>query len=83
MHTDYHSKRDFYAQNLFEKKTSLPFRYVLILTNKCNLACSFCFQERKNRKDAMKKEDWLKAQDNKKRVEEILDKDNNDRLVAS
>lgn len=60
MHTDYHNKRNFYANDLFSKKTALPFRYVLILTNKCNLACSFCFQERKNRKDAMTTDDWLK-----------------------
>ena len=30
-----------------------------------------------------KKEDWLKAQDNKKRVKEILEKDSKDSLVAS
>jgi hypothetical protein len=46
-HTEYHNQRTKYAEELFDKKNSLPHRYVLILTNKCNLACSFCFQERK------------------------------------
>jgi MoaA/NifB/PqqE/SkfB family radical SAM enzyme len=58
-HTEYHNQRTKYAEELFDKKNSLPHRYVLILTNKCNLACSFCFQERKGRSDAMTTNDWL------------------------
>jgi len=38
---------------------SLPHRYVLVLTNLCNLRCSFCFQARTRRQDAMTKEQWL------------------------
>jgi len=37
----------------------LPHRYVFILTNLCNLRCSFCFQEKDARKDSMKTQDWL------------------------
>lgn len=42
------------------EETSLPHRYVLVLTNLCNLRCSFCFQARTRRSDAMTKDDWLK-----------------------
>ena len=37
----------------------LPHRYVFVLTNLCNLKCSFCFQARKKRPEAMTKSDWL------------------------
>ena len=37
----------------------LPHRYVFVLTNLCNLKCSFCFQARKKRPEAMTKTDWL------------------------
>ena len=37
----------------------LPHRYVFVLTNVCNLECSFCFQRKDARKDSMKTEDWL------------------------
>ena len=37
----------------------VPSRYVFILTNKCNLACSFCFQDRTGLPNAMKTEDWI------------------------
>ena len=41
----------------------MPRRYVFVLTNLCNLACTFCFQERKKRKDRMETEDWIKVID--------------------
>ena len=37
----------------------LPKRYVYVLTNLCNLACDFCFQDRKKQKNAMTKDDWI------------------------
>ena len=33
----------------FEKDNLMPRRYVFVLTNLCNLKCTFCFQERKKR----------------------------------
>ena len=62
---NYQSAEKFYQKNLiyskksFEQKSLLPHRYVFILTNLCNLACTFCFQERKKRPDRMSTEDWL------------------------
>ena len=48
-----YSKKSYLSNNL------LPHRYVFILTNLCNLACTFCFQERKKRKERMSSDDWL------------------------
>tara|TARA_B100000902_G_C27279501_1_gene900850 strand:+ start:538 stop:1629 length:1092 start_codon:yes stop_codon:yes gene_type:complete len=62
---NFSSAQTFYEKNLnysfksFENKNLLPHRYVFILTNLCNLACTFCFQERKKRADRMSTEDWL------------------------
>jgi radical SAM protein with 4Fe4S-binding SPASM domain len=63
---NFYSAQTFYEKNVnysfksFENKNLLPHRYVFILTNLCNLACTFCFQERKKRADRMSTEDWLK-----------------------
>jgi MoaA/NifB/PqqE/SkfB family radical SAM enzyme len=38
-----------YSIESFQKANMLPHRYVLVLTNLCNLRCSFCFQERKKK----------------------------------
>ena len=45
------------------KKNLMPRRYVLVLTNLCNLACTFCFQEREKRPDRMETGDWIKVLD--------------------
>jgi MoaA/NifB/PqqE/SkfB family radical SAM enzyme len=50
-----------YAKMAFEKDNLMPRRYVFVLTNLCNLKCTFCFQERKKREDRMTTEDWLKV----------------------
>ena len=41
----YHEDLVKYADIAFEKD-AFPKRYCFILTNLCNLACNFCFQER-------------------------------------
>ena len=62
---NFNSAQTFYEKNVdyskksFESKSLLPHRYVFILTNLCNLACTFCFQERKKRSDRMSTENWL------------------------
>jgi len=50
-----------YAKTAFEKDNLMPRRYVFVLTNLCNLRCTFCFQERKKRADRMLTNDWLKV----------------------
>jgi len=49
------------AKLAFKKDNLMPRRYVFILTNLCNLKCTFCFQERKKRPDSMTTDDWLKV----------------------
>lgn len=58
----YHEDLVKYANLAFEKD-GFPKRYCFILTNLCNLACSFCFQERKRKSDAMSKDEWIKVID--------------------
>ncbi len=38
----------------------MPKRYVLVLTNLCNLACDFCFQHRTKLKGALNSDEWIK-----------------------
>ena len=45
----YYNRQADYAKLAFQKDNIMPRRYVLVLTNLCNLKCTFCFQERKKR----------------------------------
>ena len=56
----YYNRQSEYAKIAFDKDNIMPRRYVLVLTNLCNLSCTFCFQERKKRDDRMRTGDWLK-----------------------
>ena len=57
---NFYNKNLEYSQLAFEKDNMLPHRYVLVLTNLCNLACTFCFQDRKKNPNRMHFEDWKK-----------------------
>ena len=59
----YYKRQVEYTQKAFEKNDLMPRRYVLVLTNLCNLSCTFCFQERKKREDRMTTENWLNVLD--------------------
>ena len=61
--TEYHNKRYEQSKKIYNSNDLLPYRYALVLTNKCNLSCSFCFQDRKRRDRALTKDDWLKFLD--------------------
>lgn len=61
--TDYHQERQEFAVRLYDRTDLLPHRYVFILTNKCNLRCSFCFQEKKSILGAMTGDDWIRLVD--------------------
>ena len=54
-----YEKNVLYSKKSFELENLLPHRYVLVLTNLCNLACTFCFQERKKNPERMTTENWL------------------------
>ena len=53
----YQSREKSRDQNYLDDKP--PTRVVVILTNKCNLKCYFCFQDRKNLPKSMSFEDWI------------------------
>jgi len=55
----YYNRQADYAKLAFESNNLMPRRYVLVLTNLCNLKCTFCFQERKKRADRMTTQNWL------------------------
>ena len=55
----YYNRQSDYAKVAFEKNNLMPRRYVLVLTNLCNLSCTFCFQERKKRADRMTTQNWI------------------------
>ena len=60
--TEYHKERQRFALDLVNKDL-LPHRYVFILTNRCNLKCSFCFQEKSYIPGSMRLEDWMQVVD--------------------
>ncbi len=55
----FHLKHEILTELLYRIPGLLPHRYVFILTNLCNLNCSFCFQKKTRSPDAMLTEDWL------------------------
>ena len=55
----YYKRQADYAKLAFTKDNLMPRRYVLVLTNLCNLSCSFCVQERKKKPNFMNREDWI------------------------
>ena len=59
----YYNRQADYAKLAFQKDNIMPRRYVLVLTNMCNLKCTFCFQERKKREDRMRAKDWINLLD--------------------
>lgn len=61
--SEYYKRQVEYTKLAFEKENLMPRRYVLVLTNMCNLSCSFCFQERKKRADRMTTDNWLNLLD--------------------
>ena len=55
----YYKRQSDYAKLAFAKGNLMPRRYVLVLTNLCNLKCVFCVQERKKKASFMNTEDWI------------------------
>jgi len=50
-----------YRKQAYVDESLLPKRYVLVLTNLCNLACDFCFQYRTKQKGALTSDDWIRV----------------------
>ena len=58
INTSYHQQRILARELNQENSRDMPFRYVFVLTNLCNLRCSFCFQEKKLIKGSLTLEEW-------------------------
>ncbi len=58
-HSKYREDIINFADKSYNEENLLPKRYVFVLTNLCNLACNYCFQDRKKLKGAMTTEDWI------------------------
>lgn len=55
----FHKTHEVFTEKAFNTTGLLPSRYVFVITNLCNLRCSFCFQQKAFRKDAMTIDDWI------------------------
>jgi len=58
--SEYHDNLINYITEARKNNYAYPKRYCFVLTNLCNLACSFCFQERKKQNGAMTADDWIR-----------------------
>ena len=58
--TDYYLKRQQKSKEKYINDDIFPHRYVLVLTNKCNLRCSFCFQDKSHLPGSLDYEGWKK-----------------------
>ena len=56
---NFYNKNFNYSKLAYNNESLLPHRYVLVLTNLCNLKCAFCFQERKKKDNSMSEDDWI------------------------
>lgn len=55
----FHLRHEMMTHLLYRVPRMLPDRYVFVLTNLCNLKCSFCFQQKDLRPDRMTLENWI------------------------
>lgn len=56
---EFHNKHELFTEKAFNTPDMLPDRYVFVLTNLCNLKCSYCFQKKEPIRDAMTAKDWI------------------------
>ncbi len=57
----FHDKHEIYTEKAYNTPGILPHRYVFVLTNLCNLRCSFCFQYKRPQKYKMTADDWFRV----------------------
>ncbi len=61
--TEYFKRRQDLARSKYLENDIFPHRYVLVLTNKCNLRCSFCFQDKSHLPGSLDLDGWKKIID--------------------
>lgn len=57
--TEFHRKHEDLTEIIYNSSDMLPSRYVFVVTNRCNLRCGFCFQDKKPKANAMSSDDWI------------------------
>jgi radical SAM protein with 4Fe4S-binding SPASM domain len=57
--TTYHDDRARFVDLLYNSAGMLPRRYVFVLTNRCNLKCDFCPQDKSTLAATMTGNDWI------------------------
>jgi len=55
----FHSGHELFTEKAYTSEGMLPDRYVYILTNRCNLSCRFCYQEKKPNPHSLSTNDWI------------------------
>ena len=55
----FHNRHESHTELAYNTPNILPDRYVFIVTNLCNLKCSFCFQKKTPSRDSMSLNDWI------------------------
>ena len=56
---EFHDKHELMTEKIYNTPGMLPDRYNFILTNLCNLKCSFCFQRKDLSEDRLQAGDWI------------------------
>ena len=55
----FHNMHEEFTKKAFNAEGLLPYRYLFILTNSCNLKCSFCYQKKDFRSNTMAGANWI------------------------
>lgn len=55
----FHKRHEALTDRIYYTPGMLPARYVFVLTSRCNLNCSFCYQNQKTAAESMTSADWI------------------------
>lgn len=56
----FHNRHELLTDEAYHSEDMLPARYVFVLTLRCNLNCSFCFQRKQSPPKTMRQDDWIR-----------------------
>ena len=62
-HTELRQRNIKISEAAYTDESIRPGRHVFVLTNRCNLKCAHCFQDRSRDANAMKEQDWCRVID--------------------
>lgn len=61
--TKFHEKHKQMSEQIAKDPAMMPYRYVFVITNQCNLACPFCFQNKTDSNGHLSVDRWLSILD--------------------